>query len=132
MIGAFVNSLIAIGILTLFWGAYLVADARNREFPVLRPALQRPGQNICMCQRRQPQNPNAPIWRLPPELFQLVAETMPPSSAAAFALTSQVMLNSVGHQFLKLQCEELIKLLENFEPDMPDHLLCYQCCTFHH
>ncbi|KAK2798530.1 hypothetical protein FQN50_008798 [Emmonsiellopsis sp. PD_5] len=38
----------------------------------------------------------------------------------------------VGTRCLGLQGDNLLKLLEHFQPEMPDHLLCYQCCSFHH
>lgn len=120
----------------------LAPPETNRLF-ALYLALQRAGRVVYrwisfrwrafrhFCRRRPPQIADAPIWRLPPELFQLMAETMSPSTAAAFALTSQTTLHLLGHRALNLHGEELINLLEHFQPDMPHHLLCYQCCTFH-
>ncbi|KAK2739071.1 hypothetical protein FQN55_009604 [Onygenales sp. PD_40] len=88
-------------------------------------------RNICDL-RRPKQGHKTPIWRLPPELIQLIAKTASPRDAAAFALTSKAALACVGRQYLELQGHDRVKLLEHFQPEMPDHLLCYQCCTFHH
>jgi hypothetical protein len=80
---------------------------------------------------RPKQNPNAPIWRLPTELVLYIAKMLPPASAAAFALTSRPILNTVGRGFLNLKRKDRLKLLTLLQPDMPNHVLCYQCAVFH-
>jgi hypothetical protein len=82
---------------------------------------------------RPKRKPEAAIWRLPPELIHLVAKYLPPSAVAAFSLTSKTAQFLVGEQFLEsLNYGDRLALLELLQSDMPNHLLCYQCSTFHH
>lgn len=80
---------------------------------------------------RSKQDPAAPIWRLPPELIQSIVKGSPPISASAFALTSRTVLAVVGRQYLKLNRDDRLALLEHLQADLPYHLLCHHCAVFH-
>ncbi|KAF2665215.1 hypothetical protein BT63DRAFT_429139 [Microthyrium microscopicum] len=73
--------------------------------------------------------------RLPPELWLEITDHLPPSSAAALALTSQHMyqcLERLG-TFAKLKgdLKERVALLELLDDQCPDHFLCSYCGVFH-
>jgi hypothetical protein len=87
-----------------------------------------------LCLRRQTRartDLNAPIYKLPPELIQHVARFLPPSSAAAFVLSNKHFLVALGNKYLKLEKSDRLCFLKTMEQQLPDHLLCHSCLSFH-
>ncbi|KAL1959440.1 hypothetical protein VTO42DRAFT_2243 [Malbranchea cinnamomea] len=81
--------------------------------------------------RAPPAPKQIPIGKLSPELVQLIASMLPPASVAAFALSNKNILNILGRQCLQLDLQERIQLLKHFEANMPRHILCFACGSFH-
>ena len=79
-----------------------------------------------------------PLWRIPKiyevprDVLLCVVDKLAPADVAALALSSKAMLNTLGHQALKIDNKDDRRdLLRRFEHRYPDHLLCHQCGVFH-
>lgn len=74
---------------------------------------------------------NSPIYKLPVEILQSIASTLPPAGAAAFALSSGPILFALGERYLKVDKTQRFEFLELLERELPDYILCQECTIFH-
>lgn len=73
---------------------------------------------------------------LPKEIWGLIADMLPPSSAANLALTCRTLRHKLGAQhWIALNEAEnrqhKIDFLFDMDRHLPDHLLCFLCGTYH-
>ena len=74
---------------------------------------------------------DAPIYRLPPELIQHIAAFLQPSSASIFVLSNKHFLAILGTQFLKVKKPYKLQYLKAIQEQVPNHLICHACVSFH-
>lgn len=74
---------------------------------------------------------DAPIYKLPPELIQHVATFIHPPSAALFGLSNKSILTAIGSKVFKLEKPHRLCCLEALESQLPNHLICHICVSFH-
>ena len=84
-----------------------------------------------LCYRSFDGQYHAPIYKLPVEILQLIASTLPPAGTAAFALSSRPILFVIGEGYLKLDKTNRLELLTLLERELPDYVLCQECIIFH-
>lgn len=74
----------------------------------------------------------APIQQLPADVLRYILNTIPPTEAAALALSSKTILSVVGPEILRIEDNnDRAELLKHLEVFYPEYLLCYQCGKFH-
>ncbi|KAK2760897.1 hypothetical protein FQN54_002138 [Arachnomyces sp. PD_36] len=74
----------------------------------------------------------AAILLLPVDVVRYIVDNIPPPEAAALALSSKAILNTVGRQVLIIESvEDRVEFLKHLEIFYPKHVLCYQCGKFH-
>ena len=74
----------------------------------------------------------APILNLPVDVLCYIVDRISPAEAAALALSSKAILDTVKHQILRIEkTEDRVKLLKHLEVFFLTHILCYQCGKFH-
>lgn len=74
---------------------------------------------------------------LPSEIWEMVANHLAPSTAAALTMTGRRMYRYLGNQYLDAlnaeeNREEKASFLHHFEDKLPQHILCWQCGVYHH
>ena len=104
-----------------------VPDFSSRSAELVKPPNKAP---------RRKSSPLSPLFKLPPELIQHIAAQLPPSSAAAFALSSHGLSQIVGTRFWR-KCNELSweqekhALLDLISKDLVDYIHCHRCIKLH-
>lgn len=74
---------------------------------------------------------DAPIYKLPPEMIQHIATFLQPSSVAVFVLSNKYFLAVLGTQFIKVEKPYKLQYLKAIQQEVPNHLLCHVCMSFH-
>lgn len=76
----------------------------------------------------------AHIERLPVEIWQYIASYLPIVSAASLALCNRYLFKVLGTRYwheLSTKPALKVEFLSNFEKDLPNHWICYNCAVFH-
>lgn len=84
-----------------------------------------------ICQRKQ-----ALIRRVPSSVWRLVADTLDPADAAHLAVASKSLLAKLGNGPLHVLAlpenrQHRIRFLNHLNEQLPSHLLCFPCGTYH-
>lgn len=77
-----------------------------------------------------------PFDTLPLEITQYIANCLPASAAAAFAMCNHYLSQAVGAQYWSslrdpCQSKERERFLQLLDRDLPDHLFCHRCARLH-
>jgi hypothetical protein len=114
----FITSLIAAFQHKTTISSHREANTSSREVVFLRPnAFQ-----------------NSHLRKLPTELLQYIASSLPPVSAALFSLSCRYIYSEVGYRHLKALAtsnHDTLAFLERIAHDIPGHIVCEHCRRLH-